>query len=117
MAKTPRDPAPAGARLGMDLTRLIERIVARTVSIELSNLQEEVKRTARRLDTIEGKVDRMVELLEGQERAGAGDRAGGEARQQKPVCKHEGCKKPVRAKGYCMNHYQLWRRGRLPDTE
>ncbi len=26
-------------------------------------------------------------------------------------CKIEGCKRPVRAKGYCRVHYQKWRKG------
>lgn len=24
------------------------------------------------------------------------------------MCKREGCEKPVRAKGYCINHYSTW---------
>ena len=27
------------------------------------------------------------------------------------ACKIEGCKRPVRAKGYCRIHYRKWRRG------
>jgi hypothetical protein len=26
-------------------------------------------------------------------------------------CSVEGCKRPYRAKGYCVTHYKLWRRG------
>ncbi len=28
-------------------------------------------------------------------------------------CGKEGCKRPYRAKGYCVTHYKLWRRGEL----
>jgi hypothetical protein len=28
-------------------------------------------------------------------------------------CSHEGCKRPYRAKGYCVTHYKLWRRGEV----
>ena len=28
-------------------------------------------------------------------------------------CTVEGCKRPYRAKGYCVTHYKLWRRGEL----
>jgi len=28
-------------------------------------------------------------------------------------CSHEGCKRPYRAKGYCVVHYQAWRRGEV----
>ena len=28
-------------------------------------------------------------------------------------CRVEGCKRPYRAKGYCVTHYQLWRRGEI----
>jgi len=29
-------------------------------------------------------------------------------------CKIKGCKRPFRAKGYCVTHYKAWRRGELP---
>ena len=32
-----------------------------------------------------------------------------------PPCRVEGCKQPVRAKGYCRKHYIGWRRGELGD--
>ena len=32
----------------------------------------------------------------------------------KGTCKHEGCSKDVRGKGYCDRHYRAWRRGKLP---
>ncbi len=28
-------------------------------------------------------------------------------------CSVESCKRPYRAKGYCVTHYKLWRRGEL----
>jgi len=28
-------------------------------------------------------------------------------------CSIEGCKRPYRAKGYCVTHYKLWRRGEV----
>jgi hypothetical protein len=28
-------------------------------------------------------------------------------------CRVEGCKRPYRAKGYCVTHYQIWRRGEM----
>jgi hypothetical protein len=28
-------------------------------------------------------------------------------------CGVEGCKRPYRAKGYCVTHYKLWRRGEV----
>lgn len=28
-------------------------------------------------------------------------------------CSQEGCKRPYRAKGYCVTHYKLWRRGEI----
>jgi hypothetical protein len=28
-------------------------------------------------------------------------------------CSKEGCKRPYRAKGYCVTHYKLWRRGEV----
>lgn len=28
-------------------------------------------------------------------------------------CSVEGCKRPYRAKGYCVTHYKTWRRGEL----
>ncbi|MBI4517970.1 MAG: hypothetical protein HY699_19370 [Deltaproteobacteria bacterium] len=32
----------------------------------------------------------------------------------KRVCSVKGCGKAYVAKGYCANHYQAWRRGKLP---
>jgi hypothetical protein len=29
------------------------------------------------------------------------------------TCSVEKCKRPYRAKGYCVTHYKLWRRGEL----
>ena len=29
-------------------------------------------------------------------------------------CKVEGCKRPFRAKGYCVTHYKKWKRGEMP---
>ncbi len=28
-------------------------------------------------------------------------------------CSVEGCKRPYRAKGYCVTHYKVWRRGEM----
>ena len=30
-----------------------------------------------------------------------------------PSCQVKGCKRPYRAKGYCVTHYKGWRRGEL----
>ena len=30
-------------------------------------------------------------------------------------CTVEGCKRPYRAKGYCVTHYKKWRRGELEN--
>jgi hypothetical protein len=30
-------------------------------------------------------------------------------------CRVEGCKRPYRAKEYCIMHYRLWRHGELPN--
>jgi hypothetical protein len=30
-----------------------------------------------------------------------------------PKCSIEGCKRPYRAKSYCIAHYQKWRRGEI----
>ena len=32
-----------------------------------------------------------------------------------PPCRVEGCKQPVRAKGYCRKHFMAWRRGEVGD--
>jgi len=32
-----------------------------------------------------------------------------------PPCRVEGCKQPLRAKGYCRKHYFAWRRGDVGD--
>ena len=32
-----------------------------------------------------------------------------------PACRAEGCKQPVRAKGYCRKHFMAWRRGAVGD--
>jgi hypothetical protein len=32
-----------------------------------------------------------------------------------PACRAEGCKQPVRAKGYCRKHFIAWRRGSVGD--
>ena len=32
-----------------------------------------------------------------------------------PTCRAEGCKQPVRAKGYCRKHFMNWRRGSVGD--
>jgi len=32
-----------------------------------------------------------------------------------PPCRVEGCKQPVRAKGYCRKHFMAWRRGDVGD--
>lgn len=29
------------------------------------------------------------------------------------ACRMKGCKRPYRAKGYCVVHYQKWRRGEI----
>jgi hypothetical protein len=31
------------------------------------------------------------------------------------ACSVEGCDKPVRARGWCQNHYKHWRRGKMPN--
>lgn len=31
-------------------------------------------------------------------------------------CRIEGCKRPYRAKGYCVTHHKKWRRGELPKA-
>ena len=33
--------------------------------------------------------------------------------RRRKKCSVEGCKRPYRAKGYCVTHYKLWRRGEL----
>lgn len=35
---------------------------------------------------------------------------------EKTKCRAEKCKRAVRAKGYCDNHYRAWRRGELPKA-
>lgn len=30
-----------------------------------------------------------------------------------PHCTIENCKRPYRAKGYCISHYKAWRRGEM----
>lgn len=37
-----------------------------------------------------------------------------EASREDKKCKMEGCKRPYRAKDYCVVHYRLWRHGELP---
>jgi hypothetical protein len=32
-----------------------------------------------------------------------------------PTCRADGCKQPVRAKGYCRKHFMGWRRGDVGD--
>jgi hypothetical protein len=32
-----------------------------------------------------------------------------------PPCRVEGCKQPLRAKGYCRKHFVAWRRGDVGD--
>ncbi|HEY7375711.1 MAG TPA: hypothetical protein VIF57_26375 [Polyangia bacterium] len=32
-----------------------------------------------------------------------------------PACRVDGCKQPVRAKGYCRKHFMAWRRGDVGD--
>jgi|SRR5690349_12512703 hypothetical protein len=32
-----------------------------------------------------------------------------------PACRADGCKQPVRAKGYCRKHFMAWRRGDVGD--
>jgi hypothetical protein len=32
-----------------------------------------------------------------------------------PPCRVEGCKQPLRAKGYCRKHFMAWRRGEVGD--
>lgn len=44
----------------------------------------------------------------------ADSKAAGEAAPKK--CQVKGCKRPYRAKGYCVTHYQKWRRGELPKA-
>jgi len=34
--------------------------------------------------------------------------------REEKKCKVKGCKRPYRAKGYCVVHYKEWRRGELP---
>lgn len=31
--------------------------------------------------------------------------------REEQKCSVEGCKRPYRAKGYCVTHYKLWRQG------
>ncbi len=33
--------------------------------------------------------------------------------REESKCSVEGCKRPYRAKGYCVTHYKLWRRGEM----
>jgi len=37
----------------------------------------------------------------------------GQASRADSKCSVEGCKRPYRAKTYCVTHYKLWRRGEL----
>jgi hypothetical protein len=37
-----------------------------------------------------------------------------EASRENKKCRVEGCKRPYRAKGYCIAHYRKWRHGELP---
>ena len=32
-------------------------------------------------------------------------------------CSVEGCDRPVKGRGYCLNHYQLWRRNGAPEAK
>jgi hypothetical protein len=36
-----------------------------------------------------------------------------ETTAQERKCSVESCKRPYRAKGYCVTHYKLWRRGEI----
>ena len=36
-----------------------------------------------------------------------------ETKAAEQKCSVEGCKRPYRAKGYCVTHYKLWRRGEI----
>ncbi len=36
-----------------------------------------------------------------------------ESKAAERKCSVEGCKRPYRAKGYCVTHYQAWRRGEI----
>jgi len=31
-------------------------------------------------------------------------------------CQVEGCKRPFKAKGYCVTHYKKWKRGEMPHA-
>lgn len=35
----------------------------------------------------------------------------------KRICSVDGCGKPVRARGWCINHYELWRRNGAPELK
>lgn len=45
--------------------------------------------------------------------AKAAPKADAAAENAGPTCRHENCKQPVRAKGYCRRHFQGWRRGEI----
>ena len=47
-------------------------------------------------------------MAESQEKATKGTVAPSEHK-----CSKEGCKRPYRAKGYCVTHYKMWRRGEM----
>ena len=36
-----------------------------------------------------------------------------EAKTEEKHCSVKDCKRPYRAKGYCVTHYQKWRRGEI----
>jgi len=44
-----------------------------------------------------------------------GETATGHPKTDQKICKVEGCDGDVKCRGFCLKHYDLWRRGKLPQ--
>ena len=52
-------------------------------------------------------------MAENTEKSAEGEKKSAPGAAKPDKCRVEGCKRPYRAKGYCVSHYQKWRRGEM----